>query len=82
MSIDSIPDVDIDADGRFKYILIKVFEPKVGVEKLIVRGYGKKPAFIKKNQMDVSKFPNSSLWISRGHFWRGGTWNQECRFQI
>lgn len=35
--LDAIENVDIDADGRFKYILIKVGKGDVG--KFIVRGY-------------------------------------------
>ncbi|CAD5123395.1 unnamed protein product [Dimorphilus gyrociliatus] len=35
--LDAIEGVDIDADGRFKYILIKV--GKGSINKLIVRGY-------------------------------------------
>ena len=38
MSLVRIADVDIDADGVFKYILIKV-KGKDGVSKTIVRGY-------------------------------------------
>lgn len=41
--LDAIPVVDIDNEGRFKYILIKVYGPEKsdGTEpsKLIVRGY-------------------------------------------
>lgn len=32
-------DVDIDSEGKFKYILIKVTDPDVKEEKFIVRGY-------------------------------------------
>lgn len=40
MSFDSIPDVDIDSKGRFKYVLIKVFEKdNLANHKYIVRGY-------------------------------------------
>ena len=35
-----VPDVDIDADGRFKYILIKVIDKtQGGAFKHIVRGF-------------------------------------------
>ena len=37
-SLAKIADVDIDADGVFKYILIKV-KDKDDVSKMIVRGY-------------------------------------------
>ena len=37
-SLSRITDVDIDANGVFKYILIKV-TAKDGVSKMIVRGY-------------------------------------------
>ena len=37
-SVAKISDVDIDADGVFKYILIKI-KDKDGVSKMIVRGY-------------------------------------------
>jgi len=36
--LDRVADVDIDADGTFKYILIKV-QTKDGASKEIVRGY-------------------------------------------
>uniref|UniRef100_A0A915KQ48 Sex-regulated protein janus-A n=1 Tax=Romanomermis culicivorax TaxID=13658 RepID=A0A915KQ48_ROMCU len=39
--MESISDVDIDPQGRFKYILIKVVDPISKVEKYIVRGYGR-----------------------------------------
>lgn len=36
----NVPDVDIDANGRFKYILIKVMEKRQdGAFKHIVRGF-------------------------------------------
>lgn len=45
MSFEAVPLVDIDDDGRFKYILIKVFGKELadGTEpsKLIVRGYAR-----------------------------------------
>lgn len=34
-----IPNVDIDASGKFKYILINVKDPETKAEKYIVRGY-------------------------------------------
>lgn len=43
--LDAVPLVDIDAEGRFKYILIKVFAPSAEdssngePSKLIVRGF-------------------------------------------
>ena len=38
--ISSVPDVDIDANGRFKYILIKVMDKtQGGAFKYIVRGF-------------------------------------------
>uniref|UniRef100_F1L613 Sex-regulated protein janus-B n=2 Tax=Ascaris TaxID=6251 RepID=F1L613_ASCSU len=39
MPLSSIADVDIDPQGVFKYILIKVTEKASNEEKLIVRGY-------------------------------------------
>ena len=35
----AIPDVDLDPDGRFKYVLIKVYSGKGDEYKYIVRGY-------------------------------------------
>ena len=37
--IDAVPDVDIDAGGRFKYILIRIVDTSCGASKHIVRGY-------------------------------------------
>jgi len=37
--MDSIADVDIDASGKFKYILIEIKCPKTKQSKMIVRGY-------------------------------------------
>lgn len=39
--MDNVADVDIDKNGKFKYILINVVDSKSGKEKLIVRGYGR-----------------------------------------
>lgn len=39
--MDKIADVDIDASGRFKYILIKIVEKSSKNSKLIVRGYSR-----------------------------------------
>ncbi|VDN24811.1 unnamed protein product [Gongylonema pulchrum] len=39
MLLDSIPDVNIDPEGVFKYILIKITEIAIDEEKVIVRGY-------------------------------------------
>ena len=36
-ALDSIADVDIDSEGRFKYILIEVSH--AGKKKCVVRGY-------------------------------------------
>lgn len=41
--LDQIPDVDIDADGVFKYILINVTDKKSNSKKPIVRGYARAP---------------------------------------
>lgn len=38
-SLDKVPDVDIDDHGKFKYVLIKVFDERKNVFKHIVRGY-------------------------------------------
>jgi Janus/Ocnus family (Ocnus) len=35
----NLPEVDIDADGRFKYILIRATDTKSNEQKMIVRGY-------------------------------------------
>lgn len=37
--MDDIKDVDIEAEGTFKYILIKVTKKSDGKNKIIVRGY-------------------------------------------
>lgn len=37
--LDQVADVDIDANGRFKYILINVKDKVNDVSKQIVRGY-------------------------------------------
>ena len=37
--LDAIPEVEIDHNGRFKYILIKVTDQVNKVSKHIVRGY-------------------------------------------
>lgn len=37
--LDQIPDVDIDPDGVFKYVLIRVHAAPAGQSKEIVRGY-------------------------------------------
>ncbi|XP_046615332.1 14 kDa phosphohistidine phosphatase-like isoform X1 [Neodiprion virginianus] len=37
--LDTIPDVDIDDNGKFKYILIHVFDAENDTVKTIVRGY-------------------------------------------
>ncbi|MCP9262634.1 Sex-regulated protein janus-a [Dirofilaria immitis] len=39
MSLGDIPDVNIDSEGLFKYIMIKVTVKSTGEEKLIIRGY-------------------------------------------
>lgn len=41
--LDQIPDVDIDANGVFKYILINVTDKKSKSTKPIVRGYARAP---------------------------------------
>ncbi|XP_043469863.1 14 kDa phosphohistidine phosphatase-like isoform X2 [Leptopilina heterotoma] len=41
--LDQIPDVDIDSDGVFKYILINVTDKKSNSKKPIVRGYARAP---------------------------------------
>lgn len=38
MALDKVPEVDIDADGVFKYVLIEL-KDKQGLSKTIVRGY-------------------------------------------
>ena len=38
MALNDIKDADIDSNGRFKYILIKLVEKTTKKEKLIVRG--------------------------------------------
>ncbi len=38
--MDGVADSEIDAKGRFKYILIQVVDKKSGADKLIVRGFG------------------------------------------
>ncbi|XP_061928270.1 uncharacterized protein LOC107997018 isoform X2 [Apis cerana] len=40
-SLNKVPDVDIDGHGRFKYILINVFDEANNVSKSIVRGYAR-----------------------------------------
>ncbi|XP_046740960.1 14 kDa phosphohistidine phosphatase-like [Diprion similis] len=37
--LDAIPDVDIDDNGKFKYILIHVFDAEKDTVKTIVRGH-------------------------------------------
>ena len=37
--MEEIADVDIDANGVYKYILIKVTDKKISASKVIVRGY-------------------------------------------
>ena len=37
--LDAIADVDIDSNGRFKYILVKVMDEINNSSKHIVRGY-------------------------------------------
>ncbi|XP_019396044.1 PREDICTED: 14 kDa phosphohistidine phosphatase [Crocodylus porosus] len=37
--LSAVPDVDIDADGVFKYVLLRV-RPPSGAPKDVVRGYG------------------------------------------
>lgn len=37
--LEQIPDVDIDTQGKFKYILIEVSDPDTKEKKYIVRGY-------------------------------------------
>ncbi|CAK9810226.1 hypothetical protein ANTPLA_LOCUS6509 [Anthophora plagiata] len=37
--LNKVPDVDIDDCGRFKYILINVYDEANSVSKSIVRGY-------------------------------------------
>lgn len=37
--MDSVPNVDLSGDGKYKYILINVSDPKSNQSKLIVRGY-------------------------------------------
>uniref|UniRef100_A0A915Q0G3 Sex-regulated protein janus-B n=1 Tax=Setaria digitata TaxID=48799 RepID=A0A915Q0G3_9BILA len=39
MSLENIPDVDIDPEGLFKYVMIKVTAKLTGEEKLVIRGY-------------------------------------------
>lgn len=42
MSLQDIPDVDVDKEGRFKYILIKIINKNnPSEEKCIVRGYSR-----------------------------------------
>ncbi|VDM43455.1 unnamed protein product [Toxocara canis] len=43
MPLTSVADVDIDPQGVFKYILIKVMDKASNEEKLIVRGYKRCP---------------------------------------
>lgn len=38
MALDKVPEVEIDADGVFKYVLIEL-KDKQGLTKTIVRGY-------------------------------------------
>ena len=38
MSLDKVADVDIPADGTFKYILLEITN-KAGEKKTVVRGY-------------------------------------------
>lgn len=40
-SLNKIPDVDIDGHGRFKYILVNIYDERAGVSKSIVRGYAR-----------------------------------------
>lgn len=51
MALNSVEDVDIDPQGRFKYILINVADAKSTDKKLIVRGYGKYTCLTLKNSM-------------------------------
>lgn len=37
--MDSVPNVDISGDGKYKYILVNVIDPKSNQSKLIVRGF-------------------------------------------
>jgi len=37
--MDSVPNVDVSGDGKYKYILINVSNPKSNQSKLIIRGY-------------------------------------------
>ena len=37
--MDQVADVDIEPDGVYKYILIKVSDKKSGASKMVVRGY-------------------------------------------
>ncbi|XP_024224489.2 uncharacterized protein LOC100744904 isoform X2 [Bombus impatiens] len=39
--LDKIVDVDIDRYGKFKYILVGVYDERVKVSKFIVRGYAR-----------------------------------------
>ena len=37
--MEQVADVDIDGDGVFKYILIKITDKKTSMSKAVVRGY-------------------------------------------
>ena len=43
MKLDEIEDVEIDNEGKFKYILIKAKEKSTKLSKLLVRGYADCP---------------------------------------
>ncbi|XP_063725906.1 sex-regulated protein janus-A-like [Symsagittifera roscoffensis] len=43
MKLDEIEDVEIDNEGKFKYILIKAKEKSTKLSKLLVRGYAECP---------------------------------------
>ena len=72
--LESVADVEIDATGRFKYILIKVIdESGGGVYKYVVRGF---------DWADYhGKFCNSSATVGKngpGKFWFFGGFEAVC----
>ena len=80
--LESVADVEIDASGRFKYILIKVIDDSGGgVYKYVVRGF---------DWADYhGKFCNSSATVGKGpgKFWFFGGFEAvygvlECKFSV
>lgn len=65
-ALQNLKEVDIDADGTFKYILIKVFGSKKGegTAKTIVRGYRRCPYHGENNQTKFLQNFNSFIIIN------------------